>query len=127
MIILVDSTVLIDALRSSESAGLRDAVNQGHTLATSAVHVAELYAGMRPNEEQVTMELLAELECYVVTAKIAKVAGLLQRTWRNRGRTFKLPDMLIAATAMEHGAALMTSNRKNFPMPELIFYPPDDK
>jgi predicted nucleic acid-binding protein len=31
--------------------------------------------------------------------------------------------MVVAATALEHNLALVTANRKDFPMPELKFYP----
>jgi predicted nucleic acid-binding protein len=31
--------------------------------------------------------------------------------------------MMIAATALEHSLALMTGNRKDFPLPELTFDP----
>ena len=37
--------------------------------------------------------------------------------------TLSLADMMVAATALEHGLALMTDNRKDFPLPELNFYP----
>jgi len=33
-----------------------------------------------------------------------------------------LDDMLIAATALEHGLTLMTDNRMDFPMRELELY-----
>jgi predicted nucleic acid-binding protein len=31
---------------------------------------------------------------------------------------------MVAATALEHGLALMTDNRKDFPIPEISLYPP---
>jgi predicted nucleic acid-binding protein len=31
--------------------------------------------------------------------------------------------MIIAATVLEHSLALMTDNRKDFPLPELSIYP----
>ena len=37
--------------------------------------------------------------------------------------TLSLSDMLIAATALEHGLTLITHNKKHFPMPELSLYP----
>jgi predicted nucleic acid-binding protein len=123
--ILVDSTVLIDALRNRNQGrkALKTAVLEGHVLATSAVNVGEVYAGMRAGEESRTATLLSDLECFPVTAAIGRAAGLLANSWARQGRTLKLPDMLIAATALEHGFSLMTDNRKDYPMPELRFYP----
>jgi len=36
-----------------------------------------------------------------------------------KGHTLTLPDVLIAAIALEYGLTLATGNRKHFPMPEL--------
>ena len=38
-------------------------------------------------------------------------------------RPDSLADMMVAATALEHGLSLMTDNRKDFPLPELTLYP----
>jgi predicted nucleic acid-binding protein len=85
--------------------------------------IGEIYAGIRPEEERKVEMFLLEMERYDVTERLARHAGLLRNQWRRRGRTLELADMMIAATALEHGLALMTDNRKDFPMPELRFYP----
>lgn len=43
--------------------------------------------------------------------------------WANQGSTLSLADMIVAATALEHDIAIMTGNRKDFPLPQLKFYP----
>jgi predicted nucleic acid-binding protein len=48
---------------------------------------------------------------------------LLKNEWARRGQTLSVPDVLIAATALAHRLVLMTDNRKDFPMPELVLYP----
>lgn len=58
-----------------------------------------------------------------MTGAIARRAGSLKRAWALKGRTLSLADLIVAATALEHGLALMTDNRKDFPIPELNFYP----
>jgi predicted nucleic acid-binding protein len=124
MIILLDSTVLIDTLRSrSNNEILKGLVAEGHVLATSAVNMTEVYAGMRPYESARTESLFQDLECYPVTPAIGQRAGQLINVWARKGRTLELADMIVAATVLEHGLTLMTSNRKDFPMPEMIFYP----
>ena len=85
--------------------------------------MAEVYAGMRPTEERETSELFQGLYCYPVTEGIAQLAGKLKYQWAMRGRTLSLIDMIVAATALENGAALITDNRKDFPVHGLHFHP----
>jgi predicted nucleic acid-binding protein len=92
-------------------------------VATTALNVAEVYAGMRPGEELQTEVFLDALECYELTGSTARLAGKLKNHWSKRGRTLTLPDTIVAAIALERGCTLMTDNRKDFPMPELDCYP----
>jgi predicted nucleic acid-binding protein len=127
--LLLDSSVLIDALRSRRGrrqwlAGL---VRAGHTLATSALNLAEVYAGMRPEEEAPTKAFLNALECHAITASVAETAGKLKRQWAQKGRTLTLADAMVAAVALEQDSPLATDNRKDFPMPRLqLFELPED-
>ena len=125
MIVLLDSTALIDAQRSRRAVDFETLLLAGHTLATTTINIAEVYVGMRPGEEKRISALLAGIDCIHSTKAIGQRAGLLIKEWRSRGRTLSLPDIMVAATAIEHDVSLMTSNRKDFPMPELKFYPPD--
>src|SRR5712671_4127821 len=124
MQLLLDTSVLIDALRlrRRRRQWLAELVRAGHTLATSALNVAEVYAGMRPNEEAQTKTFLTALECYEITASVAEVAGRLKSQWSKKGRTLTLADMLVAAVALQQGCPLATDNGKDFPMPRLQLY-----
>jgi predicted nucleic acid-binding protein len=125
MILLLDTTVLLDVLRARQNRRslLADLVAGGYVLATAAINIGEVYAGMRRGEEIRTEAFLSSLDCYPLTAAIARRAGSLKSAWAQKGRTLSLADMMVAATALEHGVALMTDNRKDFPLPELSFYP----
>ena len=125
MILLLDTTVLVDVLRRRKDrlALLEELTEMGHGLTTSVMCVAEVYAGMRPGEEVRTQGLLAGVPCYPISMTIAERAGTLKCEWARKGRTLTLTDMMIAATALEHGLRLVTDNRKDFPMPEIAFYP----
>lgn len=125
MIFLLDTTVLLDALRARENRRslLAELVAGGHVLATAAINIGEVYAGMRRGEESRTEAFLSSLECYPLTGAIARRAGSLKSAWAQKGRTLSLADMMVAATALEHGLSLMTDNRKDFPLPELNLYP----
>jgi predicted nucleic acid-binding protein len=78
---------------------------------------------MRPLEEARTEALLGGLELYELNASSARLAGRLKNTWARKGRTVTLSDTIVAAIAIERGCALLTDNRKDFPMPEVQLYP----
>jgi predicted nucleic acid-binding protein len=124
MRLLLDTSVLIDALRLRHRRRelLAELVQAGHTLATTALNVAEVYAGMRPNEAERTEALLSALDCYDLTATSARRAGALKQQWAGKGRTLTLADMIVAAIALERDCTLMTDNRKDFPMEELDMF-----
>jgi predicted nucleic acid-binding protein len=126
MILLLDTTVLLDVLRGRQNRRslLAELVAAGHILSTAAINIGEVYAGMRQGEETRTEAFLSSLECYPITRAIARRAGSLKCTLAQKGRTLSLADMMVAATALEHGLALMTDNRKDFPIPEISLYPP---
>jgi predicted nucleic acid-binding protein len=125
MILLLDTTVLLDVLRARQNRRslLAELVAAGHLLGTAAINIAEVYAGMRPGEEAKTETFLSSLECYPMTGAIARRAGALKSAWTRKGRTLSLADMTVAATALEHSLTLMTDNRQDFPLPELTLYP----
>jgi tRNA(fMet)-specific endonuclease VapC len=125
MRILLDTSVLIDVLRRRRGRPqwLGQLLRDGHTVSTSALNLAEVYAGMRRGEEARTKEFLNSLTCYEVTADIAEIGGRIKHQWAQRGRTLTLVDALIAAVALENDLPLATDNRKDFPMPALKQYP----
>jgi predicted nucleic acid-binding protein len=125
VIFLLDTTVLIDVLRNKRNrrALLAELVENGHTLTTAAINIGEVYSGMRAQEEVQTETFLSSLECYPLTAAIARHAGSLKSKWAQKGQTLTLADMIVAATALEHRLTLMTDNRKDFPLSELNFHP----
>ena len=64
-LLLLDTTVLIDALRNRRQrrGWLEMRVVAGNLLAVSAVTIAEVYAGLRVGEEAATRAQLANLDC----------------------------------------------------------------
>jgi predicted nucleic acid-binding protein len=114
--VLLDTTVLIDALRNRDGqrAALARMVTDGIALATSAINVAEVCAGMRVDEANRTEMFLSALTVLPITGEIGQRAGTLKAEQGRAGRTVSLADMLVAATAMAAGAGLLTDNRKDF-------------
>jgi predicted nucleic acid-binding protein len=92
-------------------------------LTTTALNVVEVYMGIRVGEEDETGLLFSSLECFELDAYSARAAGLLKNAWARKGKTISLQDAIVAAIAIERGCALMTDNRKDFPMPELKLFP----
>lgn len=125
MRLLLDTSILIDVLRfrNQRREFLAELVRGGHTLSTSTLNVAEVYAGMRPAEEARTEALFSNLESYELSGVSARLAGKLKNTWARKGHTLTLADSIVAAIAIERGCALLTDNRKDFPMPEVQLYP----
>ena len=122
---LLDSSVVIDILNAKR--GRRDLarqlVNDGATLASCPIPITEVYAGLRRGEETKTDLFLKSLKFFPVTWEVSKMAGDLLSDWRQRGRTLSLPDVTIAAVALSFELLLITSNEKDFPMPELRRFP----
>jgi predicted nucleic acid-binding protein len=123
--LLLDTTVLIDVLRARRGrremlAGL---IRAGHSLTTTVMNVAEVYAGMRPAEEQETQAFLDGLECFPITLPVARRAGRMKSALARTGRTISLADIIIAAAAIEYNATLMTDNQRDFAASEVPLYP----
>jgi predicted nucleic acid-binding protein len=124
MILLLDSTVIIDVLRGRKDRRrkLANLIERGYFPATSSLNIAEIYAGVRSGEERRTTAFLDSLRCYPVTKSIARLAGTLKAEWSAKGQTLTLDDMMVAATAVEHDLSFVTDNRKHFPVHGLLFY-----
>ncbi len=125
MHLLLDTSVIIDVLRAHKGRRelLAELTRAGHELATSALNVAEVYAGMRSSERSDTELFLSALHCYPLTPMEARRAGQIKREWAEKGKTLSLADTIVAATALQHNCVLMTDNCKDFPMRELQLYP----
>ena len=78
--------------------------------------VAELYAGVKGEAEQATLDRFVSLFRVVpLSAEVAKAGGLYRRDFGKSHGT-GLADAILAATAEAENAELMTLNVKHYPM-----------
>jgi len=121
---LLDANIIIDAINDKRNwnASLIGLVERGHTLACCAINIAEVYAGVRPKEEQKTGALLHSLRLYPITFAVAELAGRLKRQYALQGKTLAITDTMLAAVAIHHQLRLITDNAKDFPMPEISLF-----
>lgn len=114
---LLDTSVAIDALRKKPAAvdllaGLLGREWRG----ASEIVRLEVLAGLRPGEEAETERLFADIGWVPVDEAIARRAGTLAREFRPGHGGIEDGDYLIAATALELDAELLTTNVRHFPM-----------
>ena len=118
---LLDSTVLIDALRgrpaASRLAGLR---RRGVEPWVCAISVEEVWRGLRPGEEAAARRLFNALRIAPLGVAQGMQAGMWRRTFVEHGVTLHQADCLIAAAAEGIGASLATANVDDFPMREVL-------
>lgn len=118
--VLLDTTVLIDALRGRSAADrVRSLRRRGDMPFTSAINVEELIRGIKKGEEKVVARLLSGLRVAPLGFEEGRRAGEWRRRYASRGVTLSQADCLIAAAADSLGAMLATGNPKDFPMREI--------
>ena len=113
--ILVDTDILVDFLRGYNKAV--EFVNAHVALIIlSSIVVAELYAGVKGEQEQAALDsFISIFQIVSPDLGIAKAAGLYKRNY-GKSHGVGLADALIAATAEAENAELKTLNIKHYPM-----------
>ena len=117
---LIDTDVAIDYLRRRDYAQklLENWAGEG-LLAISTLTHLEIYQGMKAGEEGATNTFLDGLISVVVDIPIARRAGSMLGELRSKGMTIGIADAIIAATALQFGAPLLTNNIERYPFPNL--------
>jgi predicted nucleic acid-binding protein len=114
---LLDTDVLVDFLRGY-SQGVIFVNAHVDRIILSSIVVAELYAGVKGNDEQNALDQFVSLFRIVpVTTEIAKLGGLYKRQYGG-SHGVGLADSIIAASAKVENASLKTLNLKHYPMVE---------
>lgn len=120
MALLLDTTVLIDALRDRPVADrLRELRDADRVPWICAVNVDEVLRGTNAKEEALVIRFLSGLHLAPLGRPEGERAGRWRRDFARRGVTLSQGDCLIAAAAVGVDARLVTGNPKHFPMDEL--------
>jgi predicted nucleic acid-binding protein len=120
--LLIDTDVLIDYLRGqSVAVGYLEESNDVFLL--SSISIAELYAGVREGKERDALDaFIGAFEVVSINTAIAVRGGLYRRDY-GKSHGVGLADALIAASAEERNATLVSLNRKHFPMLTTVIVP----
>lgn len=118
---LLDTTVLIDISKSIEPAtslvsGWLAGQNE---VAVCHIVVAEFFSGLPLHERREWDRFVARLAFWTATRDVAMQAGVYRHDYARSGIALSTTDALVAALAISRGATLVTSNVKDFPMPNL--------
>jgi predicted nucleic acid-binding protein len=114
VIALVDSAILIDYLRGHDVA--QAVLEASDEIVASEITRYEVLAGVRPGEEDRTEDVLALPAWVDVDEGISRRAADLARRYRLSFSGIEDADYLIAATALDLEARLLTTNVRHFPM-----------
>jgi predicted nucleic acid-binding protein len=101
--VLLDTDVFVDHLRGSARLSLG-----GDAIHYSVITRAELFAGRDGDEAKVDL-LLAPFRELPVDRRVAETSCRIRRA-----SAVRMPDALIAATAVVHGLTLVTRNVRDF-------------
>ena len=118
-IVLADTNVISEFVKSTPEAQVMRWLETVQRLAISAVTLEEAHFGLawQPNARKLALfnGVLAQMHTvYAISPSIAQRGGALRGQFQAQGITRSAPDMLIAATAIEHQLVLATRNVRDF-------------
>lgn len=115
MSVVLDTSVLVDHLRSSSPA-TEYLASLDERPSCSEISRIEVIQGLRSSERGAADRLFAVIAWIPVNEAVARRAGDLGRQWRRSHPGIGVADLAIAATAEQIDATLATRNLKHFPM-----------
>lgn len=123
---IFDTNIIIDALRQNKKARevFKKFDNNNDHLFISSITGFELFSGSssKDSKERQRMDQLMKYFTEVdLNWKISKIAGEI---YKDEAKNLEVPDYIIAATAKEIGAQIVTLNTKHFrQISNVMLYP----
>ena len=118
-IVLADTNVISEFVKKTPDAQVMQWLQAVELMAISTITLEEAHFGLawQPNARKFALfnALVDQMHAvYPITPSIALRAGAMRGQFQARGIVRSTPDMLIAATAMEHQLVLATRNVRDF-------------
>jgi predicted nucleic acid-binding protein len=119
---LLDTDVLIEYLRGRQQAAEFLEGIKGE-LMISAITVAELVSGVHGSKEMEALDqFMLAFQVVPIDDRLARQGGLIRQQF-HPSHGIGLADALIAATALDREAQLVTFNRRHYPMVQDVTQP----
>lgn len=118
-IVLADTNVISEFVKSTPDEQVMRWLQSVQLMAISAITLEEAHFGLawQPDNRKLALfnALVERLHAvYPITPAIAQRGGVLRGQFQAQGIVRSAPDMLIAATAIEHQLVLATRNVRDF-------------
>lgn len=118
-VVLADTNVISEFVKSTPDVQVMRWLQSVQLMAISAITLEEAHFGLawQPNTRKLALfnALVERLHAvYPITPAIAQRGGVLRGQFQAQGIVRSAPDMLIAATAIEHQLVLATRNVRDF-------------
>lgn len=125
MKIVVDTSILIDHLRGGNAwKKIASEIDDDTQLFVPTIVLFELFSGISTKKPTVVSQiykLLGNFQRLDLSELIARQAGEL---YRDTKKTLQVPDYIIAASALQVNAIVVTLNQKHFAqIPNINLYP----
>lgn len=125
MKLVVDTSILIDHLRGGNTwKEIMAESRKDIELFVPTIVIFELFSGQSTRKPSIAVEIYQLLDNFKkveLDENIAKIAGELFRDTKN---TLQVPDYIIAASALQVNAQVVTLNKKHFDqIPNINLYP----
>ncbi len=125
MKVLIDTDIWIDFFKNKNYAiELIGKLYPKEEIASSVLTITELRAGWTDEQAEKRIEGFYKLSTIVSASnEIAEHAGKFIKQYSQKGISLPTVDTIIGVTAIENNYQLATRNKKDFPMPEIKFFP----
>ena len=123
MEVIIDTDVAIDFLRGDEI--IKNTLLklwENNIAHVSILSVYELFAGMKENEKEYTLDFINASFIEPISVEIAEYGGEFFKKYRKNGITLTTVDCLIMATAYLKKYRIFTKNVRHYPEKDLIYH-----
>ena len=115
-LILVDTSILIDFYRKTDksNSAWMALVRLEYEFAISVVSKFEIYSGATTNQLTFWESVLQRITVFPFDDKTVDIAVDINKELKRKRKQIDIPDLFIAATALQYQIPLATLNTKHF-------------